>query len=105
MTEPYVPGHPVERPNLPYPDVALVMLSTLLERQMKGAGKKKRARTLKLLHDCADNLDSLGSIRRLKPSDRRADSDMGKLRKSAAALFRAWAELYGRSHVEEEAGE
>ena len=104
VSEPYVPGHPVERPNLPYPDVALVILSTMIERQLKGSGKRKRAKILRLLHECADDMDRLGGVRRLKPADRKADSDMAGIRKSGAALLRAWAELYGRMYVEDEAG-
>ena len=100
--KPYVPGCPVERPNLPHPDIALVILSTMIERSLKGSGKKKRIRILRLLHDCADDMERLGGVRRLKPSDRRADSDMASIRKNGAALLRAWAELYGRMYLETE---
>ncbi len=102
MAEPYIPSRPINAAELPAPSVQSVMMATWFEHQVRSAKPRKRARLIRSMYEMADELDSLGGIRRLKSADPAADKGIADARRQSASLFRALAELFSRQFLEDE---
>ncbi len=102
MAEPYIPSRPIDTGELPAVNAHTVMLAAWMEHQIRSAKRKKRFRLIRGMYEMADELNSLGSVRRLKSADPAADKSIADARRQSASLFRALAEMFSRQFLEDE---